>query len=60
MSYTANVRFAFHTPEGGNGFAIQTVNVEKKSDAYVIIALKKLFGRADYYLVDVEWEKQAQ
>ena len=30
MSYTANVRFAFHTPEGGNGFAIQTVNVEKK------------------------------
>ena len=30
MVYTAKVRFLFHTPNGRNGYAVQTVNVEKK------------------------------
>ena len=57
MSYNAKVKFEFSSPKGGRGIAIKTVNVEKKSDGYVILALKRLLGRADYYLLDIEWEQ---
>ena len=57
MSYNAKVSFAFETSEGSSGVAVKTVNVKKKSDDHVILALKRLLGRAHYYLIDVEWEQ---
>ena len=57
MNYVAKARFLFRAPNGRKGYAVQTVNVDKKSDIYVILALKKLFGAADYEILDVEWRQ---
>ena len=56
MNYNAKVSFAFYTPKGSNGVAVQTVNVKKKSDVHIIVALEELLGIANYKILNVEWE----
>lgn len=56
MGYNARVSFAFHTPKGSNGIAVQNVNVKKKSEGYLILALREMLGIADYKILKVEWE----
>ena len=57
MSYNAKVSFAFQTPKGSHGVAVQDVSVKKKSEAHIIVALVKMLGTANYELLNVDWEQ---
>ena len=57
ISYKAKASFAFQTPKGSHGLAVQDVSVKKKSEVHIIVVLKEMFGIANYELLNVYWEK---
>ena len=57
MSYNATVSFAYQTPKGHNGVAVETVNAKKKTEGYLILALSEIFGNADFKILKVDWDE---